>query len=340
MDKIRLGRTGLMVSRSGFGALPLQRISFDDAKRILLKAYDNGINFYDTARGYSDSEEKIGSALSEVRKDIIFATKSHASDKKTLLEHLDTSLKKLKTDYIDIYQLHNPAVIPDPEDPAGPYAGMLEALKAGKIRYIGITNHKLTIAEESVKSGLFDTVQFPFSHLSSSTDIDLVKLCKEKDVGFIAMKALSGGLITNVAACFVFLREFGNVVPIWGIQREEELDEFVNLEKNPPPFTEAMLAEIEKDKSELSGAFCRGCGYCMPCPVGIPISFAARIGLSLKRMPHQHFLEDNWIKNMGLITQCKDCGQCKDRCPYNLDTPALLKAQLIQYEKFLKEHGK
>lgn len=338
MDKIKLGRTNLMVTRSGFGALPVQRVSFDEAKNILRKAYDNGINFFDTARAYSDSEEKIGYSLSDVRKDIIIATKSHAVDKKTLLEHLQISLQNLKTDYIDILQLHNPGILPDPENPEGIYAGLLEAKKRGLVRFIGITNHKIKNAMEAAASGLYDTIQFPLSSLSADTDLRLIEECRKGNLGLIAMKALSGGLITNASSAFAFLRQFDNVVPIWGIQRESELDEFISLEKNPPPLDESMWSIINKDRAELSGDFCRGCGYCLPCPVGIEIPTSARITLLLNRAPYQGFLEDSFKEKMELINTCIECGHCKNHCPYKLDTPNLLKRELESYTKFYDKH--
>ncbi|APC39057.1 aldo/keto reductase [Clostridium estertheticum] len=334
MDKIKLGRTNLMVTRSGFGALPVQRVSFDEAKNILRKAYDNGINFFDTARAYSDSEEKIGYSLSDVRENIIIATKTHAKDRKTLLEHLQTSLINLKTDYIDIYQLHNPDVLPDPKDPEGLYAGLLEAKKKGLIRFIGITNHKLKNAMEAAASGLYDTIQFPLCSLSSDDDLLLIKECKKRNIGLIAMKALSGGLITDASSAFAFLRQFDNVVPIWGIQRETELDEFITLEKNPPLLDDIMWSIINKDRSELSGDFCRGCGYCLPCPAGIEIPTSARISLLLKRAPYQGFLDDSFKEKMELINNCINCGHCKNHCPYKLDTPNLLKRELKSYSEF------
>ncbi|MBX4270545.1 aldo/keto reductase [Clostridium estertheticum] len=334
MDKIKLGRTNLMVTRSGFGALPVQRVSFDEAKNILRKAYDNGINFFDTARAYSDSEEKIGYSLADVRKNIIIATKTHAKDRKTLLEHLQTSLKNLKTDYIDIYQLHNPDVLPDPKDPEGLYAGLLEAKKKGLIRFIGITNHKLKNAMDAAASGLYDTIQFPLCSLSSDDDLLLIKECKKRNIGLIAMKALSGGLITDASSAFAFLRQFDNVVPIWGIQRETELDEFITLEKNPPLLDDVMWSIINKDRSELSGDFCRGCGYCLPCPAGIEIPTSARISLLLKRAPYQGFLDDIFKEKMELINNCINCGHCKNHCPYKLDTPNLLKRELKNYSEF------
>lgn len=338
MDKIRLGRTNLMVTRSGFGCLPIQRVSLEEARTILRKAYDNGINFFDTARVYSDSEEKIGYSLSDVRKDIIIATKSPAKDKKTLFEHLETSLKNLKTDYVDILQLHNPVTLPDPEDPEGLYAGLLEAKKKGLVRFVGITNHRIKNALEAAASGCYDTIQFPLSSLSADNDLKLIEECKKRDLGVIAMKALSGGLITNAASTFAFLRQFDNAVPIWGIQRESELDEFIALEKNPPVLDETMWAVINKDRSELAGDFCRGCGYCLPCPANIEIPTSARITLLLYRSPYQGFLKDDFKEKMERINNCIGCGHCKNHCPYKLDTPNLLKRELKSYNEFYAQH--
>ncbi len=336
MDKMRLGRTGLMVSRSGFGSIPIQRISRDDARKLLLKAYENGINFFDTARGYSDSEEKIGYALSELRKNIIIATKTPAADRKAFFQNLETSLRNLKTDYIDIYQLHNPKDFIDRGHEL--YEAMLEAKEKGMIRFIGFTNHRVETAEKAVLSGLYDTLQFPFNYLSSESELNLADMCREKDVGFIAMKALSGGLITTAATTFTFIRQYGNVVPIWGMQKENELDEFIALEKNPPKLEGELLKQIEKDRKDLAGSFCRGCGYCTPCPVGIPIPVAARISLLVERTPYQQYLSDEFKGKMELINQCLDCGNCKSRCPYELDTPGLLRKMLKNYEEFYSLH--
>lgn len=338
MDKIRLGRTNLQVTRSGFGALPIQRISFDATKAILRKAYDSGINFFDTARMYTDSEEKIGYSLADVRKNIIIATKTVAADRKTLLQHLEASLKNMKTDYVDILQLHNPQQLPNPEDPESSYAGLVEAKQKGMIRFLGFTNHNIKNAVQAAKSKQYDTVQFPLNSLSSEEDLKLIEVCKMTDVGVIAMKALSGGLITNAASTFAFLRQFDNVVPIWGIQKMSELEEFITLEKNPPVLDEAMWKVIEKDRKELAGDFCRGCGYCMPCPVGIEIPTQARISLLLGRAPYQGFLQDSFRKKMDLIDQCVGCGNCKEHCPYELDTPNLLKRELKRYYEFYEEH--
>lgn len=334
MDKIRLGRTGLEVTACSFGALPVQRCSTEEGARLLRAAYEYGINFFDTANAYSDSEEKIGLALSDVRDKVIIATKSGASTKQGMLEHLDLSLRRMKTDYIDIYQLHNPAVLPDPNDPDGLYAGLLEAKKSGKIRFIGMTNHRLELARTAALSGLYDTVQYPFSLLASAEEIELAQLCAQQDVGFIAMKGLAGGLITNIPAAVSFIKQYPNVVPIWGIQRQSELEQFIELEKQPPVFDAAMRASVEEHRAALSGSFCHGCGYCLPCPAGIEIPTAARMSLLLRRSPSAQWLTGQWAQNMERIADCIHCGACMSRCPYGLNTPELLAENLADYRTF------
>lgn len=336
MQKVRLGRTGLMVSKPAFGVLPLQRTEMNEAVYILRKAYDAGINFFDTARAYTDSEEKIGRALSSFRKDIILATKTQARRAEQLEKDLITSLNTLKTDYIDIYQWHNAERLPAENDPESLdlYAAMVRAKEQGQIRFIGITCHRRPVALEAVRSGLFDTVQFPLSYLADNEDLRLVQISKEADVGFIAMKGLSGGLITNIPAAVAYLNRFDHVVPIWGIQRVEELDVFLQLAEHPPLWDETLQAAIDKDRAELSGEFCRGCGYCLPCPAEIPIPWAARMALLLQRAPYQIFLEEEWRERMSKIEDCTDCGNCKTRCPYHLDTPALLRENLDFYRDF------
>lgn len=338
MEMFRLGRTNLMISRTGFGALPIQRITFDEAKAILRKAYDSGINFFDTARAYTDSEEKIGYALADVRNEIILATKTQAKDKQTLFQQLETSLRNLRTDYVDILQLHNPKELPDPQDTESLYAGLLEARQKGMIRFIGLTNHSIANALQAAKSELYDTIQFPLNPLASEADLSLIGVCKERDIGVIAMKALSGGLITHAASAFAFLRQYENVVPIWGIQELRQLDEFLALEQDSPVLDAAMQQIIERDKAELAGEFCRACGYCLPCPAGIEIPTQARISLLLRRAPVQQFLEASFREKMDRIDQCIECGHCRSHCPYGLDTPNLLKRELKRYNEFYQEH--
>lgn len=280
MDKVILGKTGIEVNKNGFGALPIQRITKAEAVYILQKAFYNGINYFDTARAYTDSEEKIGAAFSYIRDKLIISTKTAAKTGEGLKKDLEESLRMLQTDYIDIYQFHNPDFCPRPGDGTGLYEAALEAKRQGKIRHIGITNHRIPLAKEAIESGLYETLQFPFSYLAAETDLELVDACKKADMGFIAMKALSGGLIQNSACAYAFMAQaqFEHVAPIWGIQRESELDEFLSYQVCPPSLTGELKEVMEKDRKELSGDFCRGCGYCMPCPAGIEINNCARMG--------------------------------------------------------------
>jgi len=337
VDKIRLGRTELMVGRVGFGCLPIQRIRFEEAERLLRRAVDGGVTFFDTARGYTDSEEKLGRALAGVRDEVIIATKLSGRDRKTLSDQLDASLEKLRTDHVDVLQLHNPPGVADPEDPDSAYAAARAAKEQGKARFVGITNHRLDVALAAAQSGLFDAVQFPLSAISHANDLHLIDVCRAGDLGVIAMKALCGGLITHVPAAFAFLRQFGSLVPIWGIQREEELDQFLMLEADPPPLDDAMRAAIDRDRRELAGDYCRGCGYCLPCPADIPIPVAARMKFLLRRSPSERWLTDEWQEKMARIENCQDCGVCHDRCPYGLHPPDILNKMYEDYRAFLAE---
>ncbi|MDR1689039.1 MAG: aldo/keto reductase [Clostridiales bacterium] len=337
MNYTIFGKTNLNVSRSAFGVLPLQRVGMDEAIRLLNMAYDGGINFYDTARGYSDSEEKVGNALADKRGKIVIATKTPSTEAEGFWRDLETSLKYLKTDYIDIYQFHNPKEVPLAGS-AG-YECMLKAKEQGKIRFIGVTAHRLDNAEKALESGLYDTIQFPLSAISSESEINFAKKCGEKNVGFIAMKAMCGGLLPSAAPSMAFLRDMDHVVPIWGFQRESEIKEVLELEQNPPALTGELLSDIEKYRSELAGNFCRGCGYCRPCAAGIEIDWCARMPLLLRRAVWQNFMNDHWKAEMNKINECTNCGMCKPRCPYGLDTPQLLKAALKDYNEFCENAG-
>lgn len=338
MEKVRLGRTGLMVTRTAMGVLPLQRVDQATATRILRRAHEAGITFYDTARAYTDSEEKIGRALAEVRDSIIIATKSMATTRAGVLADLEVSLRNLRTDHVDILQLHTPTVLPDPADPESSYAGLLEARARGLTRFVGITNHGRERALAAVASGLYDTLQFPLCHISTPEDLAVIEACRAADMGLIGMKPMSGGLLAHMRPAFAFLRQFENLVPIWGIQHLHELEELVALDAEPPAFDEEHQEAVERDRRELAGEFCRACGYCLPCPVDIPIPMAARMGLLLRRMPYQQFLTDEWREKMHRIDDCLACGECRSRCPYGLDTPALLARMLADYDGFYRQH--
>ena len=339
MQHFILGRTGLEISRTGFGALPIQRVSFEEADRLLNHALDGGITYIDTARAYTDSEEKIGRAIAHRRGEYVLATKTGAKDAAGFQRDLETSLRLLKTDVIDVYQFHNPGFVPVPGGADGLYDAALKAREAGKIRCISITNHSLERAFEAVHSGLYDTLQYPFNHLATSQEIELVKLCGEKNVGFICMKALSGGLITNARLPFAWLSQFENVVPIWGIQRMWELEEILGFSEHPPVLDDAARAEIEKDRRELAGSFCRSCGYCLPCPAGIPIHNANRMTQLLLRSPWQGWITPEWQAQMKKIEDCIHCGACAKRCPYGLKPYETLRDHLAFYREFVRTHA-
>ncbi|MBR0458409.1 MAG: aldo/keto reductase [Victivallales bacterium] len=334
MKTVRLGKTELTVNKNGFGALPIQRIPKTETTKLLRKAFDNGIDYFDTARYYTDSEEKIGAALADIRSQIVISTKTGAQNADSFWKDLETSLRNLRTDYIDIYQFHNPAFVPKPDDGTGLYEAALQAKEQGKIRHIGITNHRLAVAREAVASGLYATMQFPLSYLSTDAELALAEACRQADMGVIAMKALSGGLINDAATAYAFLAQYDYIEPIWGIQRESELDDFLACQQNEPALTPERLQRIQADRTELAGDFCRGCGYCMPCPAGIEINNLARMSLMLRRAPHSVYLTQNYYDKEQKVLACLHCNQCRSKCPYGLDTPTLLRRNYDDFMDF------
>ncbi len=329
---MRLGKTNLEVNKNGFGALPIQRRNEKDSIEILKTAYDNGINFYDTARFYTDSEEKLGKAFKNIRENIYIATKTGMESPEEFWKDLETSLKELKTDYIDLYQFHNISFCPKKDDEL--YKAMLEAKNQEMINHIGITTHKITIAHEALESGLYETLQYPFSYLSGSDELEIVKKCEKLDVGFIAMKAMGGGLLKNSKASYAYINQFDNVLPIWGIQKLSELNEFLSYDNNTK-LDENLMSVIENDKKELGDNFCRGCGYCMPCPEEINISLCARMSLWIRRFPTEPYLTEEYQKMMDETQNCLECYACVDNCPYELDIPELLKENYKDYQNVL-----
>ena len=334
MRTITLGNTGITVPQNAFGALPIQRISTEAAVEIVKAAYAGGMRFFDTARAYSDSEEKLGIAFEGIRDRVYIASKTDSKAPEVLREHLATTLGNLKTDYLDLYQLHFAPQCFRPGDGTGLYEALLEAKEQGLVRHIGITTHLIDVAEEIVESGLYETLQFPFSYLSSDREIALVEKCREKGMGFIAMKGLSGGLLTNARACMAFMSQY-DALPIWGIQRMEELKEWLAFFHEEVTMDDEMKAAIEKDRAELLGDFCRGCGYCEPCTVGIIIHQCARISQMIRRAPSENWLSEYWQEQVGKVPDCIECGACMSRCPYQLKIPALLRKNYEDYQNIL-----
>lgn len=339
MEKIKLGKSGLVVTRPAFGALPIQRTPMDKAVKILHRALDAGINFFDTARFYTDSEKKIGTAFKGLRQNLIIASKSFGQDRAGIEADLKVTLSELQTDYLDLYQFHNPATVPLPGDGTGRYELLAELKEKGVIRSIGITNHSLARARQAIESGLFDTLQFPFSLISTEEEQGLASACKKADMGFIAMKGLAGGLIDDIPASVAFMGRFGNVVPIWGVQSLAELNQFLELALDPPAWNDDMAARAKAAVAALGSQFCRACGYCLPCPQNIDIPNIARMDRLLRRSPWQGYTTEDWLDKMERAAGCINCGACSSRCPYKLDTPSLIANNVQDYKQFMQEMG-
>lgn len=335
MQTITVGKTGIVTPQNAFGALPIQRCSEEEAVSLVRRAYEGGMTFFDTARSYTTSEARVGLALADVRDKVTIATKTMSRTPEGIRRDLEMSLSLLKTDHVDIYQLHCAPQCYRPGDGTGVYECLLEAKRAGTIRHIGITAHLIAVAEEAVESGLYETLQFPLSYLATEREEALVRRCAELGVGFIAMKGLAGGLIRDSRAAMAYMTRFDNVVPIWGVQRDSELDEWLSYMAHTPELTPEVEALIARDRVELEGGFCRGCGYCMPCAADIPINNCARMSLMIRRAPAQAWLSEEWQDNMARIDDCTECGACKDRCPYGLDVPNLLRKNLEDYRRIL-----
>jgi predicted aldo/keto reductase-like oxidoreductase len=328
MEKVRFGKTGLMVSKVALGGIPIMRISKTVAGRLVREALDLGINFIDTAHVYADSEEKIGEGIKGLRREeLIIASKSPANDKQTFNEHLDLSLKRLGIEYIDIYQLHNigsekrrDAVFA----PGGAFEGLEAAVTAGKVRFPAFSSHSLSITLELMKTGRFASVQFPFNYIDNAAEAEAIPLAKQLDMGFIAMKPMGGGLLDNAELSFRYLLRYDGIVPDPGIENIEEIREIVNIVARNPPLTAEDTREIERQRAEFGPSWCHRCDYCQPCPQGIPISAALGVKSSSKRFSPERF-RSMIGPAIEKAKTCRECGLCVTRCPYHLDIPRLLK---------------
>ncbi|MBN2169751.1 MAG: aldo/keto reductase [Candidatus Krumholzibacteriota bacterium] len=329
METRRLGRTDLAVSVIGFGGIPIQKLSFDEAGRVLAAALDAGITFFDTARGYTDSEEKMGRALAGRRDALVLATKSLERDPARLAADVDRSLVNLRTDRIDLYQVHN--VADDAQldavlAPGGVYETLDRARRAGKIRFIGVTGHKRSVLVRAVETGLFDTVQHPFNPIEAEWADDLIPLARRLDVGRIAMKPAAGGAIRDVPAALRWELAGGMDVVIPGMQSLEEVAANAAVGealREPMP---GELAGLMRDKQEWGACFCRRCGYCLPCPEGLNIPFLLLIQAYYARYDLKDWALERLAGLEKRYADCVACGTCVERCPYQLPIPDLMAA--------------
>jgi len=345
MEKIRLGRTEMMVTKLGFGGIPIQRVSEEEAIAVVHKCLELGINYLDTANGYTTSEERIGKAIKGKRKGLFLSTKSLARNREDVEKHLKLSLERLGTDYIDLYQLHNVSDAKALEtviDPNGPRAVVEDAKRAGLVKHIGITCHQIDIAKDAVKTDLFETVMFPLNFMSYEGRDELLSLCRQHDVGFIAMKPLAGGMIDNAAIAVKYLLQFPDVVLIPGIERVPEIEEIARIFKGPKEMTAGEKQEMERIRQELGTRFCRRCDYCQPCTAGIPISDIMSFPNLAKRLPLVRLYTGKFAEAFVKALECTDCGECEERCPYNLPIREMMQEHVkmhqagkLEYEKQL-----
>lgn len=332
----KLGKTGLTISELGFGGIPIMRLPLGDAVSVLHRAYDRGITFYDTANAYGRSEEFVGAAFADRRDKVVIATKTMKRDAAGATEHLENSLRMLRTDYIDLYQLHQLFHERDWQTITGP-GGALEAIRKaqeqGKIRHLGVTSHSLPMAIKLVKTGLFATVQFPFSFLEPLAADELHVVARELGLGILAMKPFGGGVIDNAALSFKFLRQHPDVVVIPGYDSVASVDEIVALYDSPNTVTAEDLAQMDRYRDELGRRFCRRCEYCQPCPQGVVITPSMTYPVIAHRMSAAVAINMTG-KALDTVPQCVECGVCVTRCPYQLPIPEIIKKN---YETYLKD---
>jgi uncharacterized protein len=340
MQTMTLGRTGLEISRVGFGAIPIQRLNDEDAIAVIRRCLELGVTYLDTANAYSTSEGRIGRALEGWGGKVVLSTKSQSRTAEGVSAHLEQSLQMMKVDAIDLYQFHNVSTFPDYEKvlaPGGPYDAVQKAIRDGKVKHVGITSHQIDVAKEAVKSDRFETIMYPFNFIVHEPGEELLALAKQHDVGFIAMKPFAGGMIDNAKLAIKYLLQFPEVVPIPGIERLEEIDEVVDIVESSWELTAEEQADVERMRKETGHRFCRRCDYCQPCTTGIPISVVMSFPTMVKRMPPQNVIT-GWIADaVEKAAGCIKCGKCEERCPYHLPIQEMLSENVEQYRRLKAE---
>jgi len=334
--KIRLGKTGLLVSELGFGGIPIQRLGEEEAVRVVQRCLDLGLTFLDTASSYTTSEERIGKAIAGRRDGLVLATKSGARDAATCREHLELSLQRLGVEHIDLFQFHNVSTEEHYEQVMAP-GGLLEVARqaqaAGRVGHIGVTSHNLDMAIKLVASGEFETLMFPFCLVTPEPLEKLIPLCRQRDVAFLGMKPLGGGLLENVTLAIKYLRQFPDLLPVAGVQACWEIEEIVAAMEGPAAFTEAERAEGERLRRELGARFCRGCDYCQPCPQEIHISVVLRLRGFARRSPLEQVFGEWGQSLIARAAECAECGECETRCPYRLPIREMLADHVAWYSE-------
>ncbi|MBO4938688.1 MAG: aldo/keto reductase [Oscillospiraceae bacterium] len=322
-----LGKTGLRISRLGFGGIPIQRIDAEGTKALIAQLYDAGINYIDTARGYTVSEQYLGYALEGIRDKFILATKSMARTRDAMAKDIDISLSNLKTDYIDLYQVHNPTVAQLDQVIAegGALEALLEARKAGKIGHIGLTAHSVEVFEKALEQSWVETIMFPYNIVENQGE-ELIARCAQKNVGFIVMKPLAGGAIEDASLALRYICSNPDVsVVIPGMAEAKELEDNLAAVNNDAPLTAQELEQMDRIRKTLGTQFCRRCNYCAPCTVGIAIPSVFLFEGYLERYGLQGWAKDRYATLSVKASACIECGACEERCPYHLPIRQMIK---------------
>ena len=335
MKYYTLGKTGLQVSRLGFGGIPIQRIDAEGTKALMQRLVEAGVNYIDTARGYTVSEEYLGFALEGIRDKFILATKSMARTKEAMAADIETSLKNLRTDHIELYQVHNPnmAQLEQVCAPGGALEALFEAREAGKIGHIGLTAHSLEVFEKGLELDWVETIMFPYNIVETQGEA-LIHKCAEKNIGFVVMKPLAGGALENATLAMRFLAsqpETGVVIP--GMADLSEVEQNLAAMADTSPLTEAELAEIAQIRTTLGTQFCRRCNYCAPCAVGIPIPNVFLMQGYFERYGLADWAQGRYDALPKHASDCIGCGVCETRCPYELPIRDMLKVAANKFGK-------
>jgi predicted aldo/keto reductase-like oxidoreductase len=336
-----LGRSGLKASELGCGGIPIMRVGLDEAKAIIRHCFELGIRFFDTAHVYHDSEEKMGTALEPVRDEVVLATKVWSKDAAGAANELATSFDRLRTRRIDLIQCHNVSNQPDLDKVLGPdgsYEVLAQAKAENKVGAIGFSSHNPEIAVKAIRTGKFATLQFPFNFIENDPEEKVFPVAREWGLGLIAMKPLGGGLLDRPDLCFRFLQQFPDVIPIPGIQSQEEIDEIVGYYRERRRLGQDDREQMQRIRNELGGRFCHRCEYCMPCEQGVQIPKVLLIKSQVRRFrPKQ--LASMAKDAASSVEQCIDCRECEEKCPYHLPVPEMLQENVETYRKFLAEHS-
>ena len=341
MEEIRLGRTEMMVSRVGFGGIPIQRLSENEAVNVVRRCLDLGITFLDSSHVYTTSEERIGKAIAGRRESIVLSTRTPSRTRNGATSDLNLSLERLGTDYIDLYHIHGVNNLDDLKTilaPGGSMATVREAKRAAVVKHIGLTTHSLDVAKEAVKSGYFETVMVALNFVNDVAANELLPLAKEHDVGVIAMKPLAGGMLDNVTLAFKYLMGFPDVLPLVGIDKTEYIEEIVRIVEAPWSMSETEQYEMARVKAELGTRFCRNCDYCQPCPEEIRISFVLHARSAVKRYPPEQIFTGIVGEMMEKVANCIECGECEEKCPYGLPIREMLKEEASWYQAEKKKY--